>query len=386
MISAVKLELDQVSDLNSPVFFTYQEILYWLNLAQPTLVKQKLFGNNARQEGFEQTQKRIDDIISLVKEETGITLISAGSNYPDSYYIATSSIGSNSSKYMYYLDSQPYGELYDTLAITGATQTNPVVVTVNDLAYLKNGDSITIASVGGMVELDGTHTVANISTTNNTFECLGVNGTGYTAYTSGGTVDYTQSYHLFTDIITTDLIDKFIQTPFNKPYIEKPKVFFLDDKLYIIPDADTGTLSTITVKYIQQPKNLITSGVTQNNLNISGVTKANPAVVTVDNLGNLQNGDEILILDVVGMTQLNGNTYTVANIDTSAVTFELSGTNSTGYGTWSSGGIVGIYSIERSQLPENIHNELVSLCVYLMLEQATSERIQSNNDKLNRME
>ena len=70
---------------------------------------------------------------------------------------------------------------------------------------------------------------------------------------------------------------------------------------------------------------------------ITGITKANPAVVTATSHG-FSNGDEVDISGVVGMTQVNGNTYTVAN--KTANTFELSGIDSTGYSTYTSGGIV----------------------------------------------
>ena len=54
---------------------------------------------------------------------------------------------------------------------------------------------------------------------------------------------------------------------------------------------------------------------------ITGVTQANPAVVTSNGHG-LNNGNKIVISAVVGMTQLNGNTYYVQNAATN--TFSLS--------------------------------------------------------------
>jgi len=69
--------------------------------------------------------------------------------------------------------------------ITAATTGNPVVITSASHG-LSNGDEITIASVGGMTQINGiVATVANKTT--NTFELSGVDGTGFTAYTSGGT-------------------------------------------------------------------------------------------------------------------------------------------------------------------------------------------------------
>lgn len=79
------------------------------------------------------------------------------------------------------------GLSYDGLeaTISGATQANPVVVTATSHGY-SNGDTVYINNVVGMTEInDEVFTVANA--TANTFELSGIDGTGYTAYTSGGT-------------------------------------------------------------------------------------------------------------------------------------------------------------------------------------------------------
>lgn len=76
-------------------------------------------------------------------------------------------------------------------------------------------------------------------------------------------------------------------------------------------------------------------------LTITGITQANPAVVTVSSIGDLENGDQIVIQNVSGMTEVNfdgSNIYTVANI--SSNTFELQGINSSAYGAYTSGGTV----------------------------------------------
>lgn len=68
---------------------------------------------------------------------------------------------------------------------------------------------------------------------------------------------------------------------------------------------------------------------------ITAATRANPCVVTIA-AHDLVNGESIFIQNVGGMTQLNGNTYTVANAATDTV--ELSGTDSSAYGVYTSGG------------------------------------------------
>lgn len=71
-----------------------------------------------------------------------------------------------------------------TAAITAATAANPVVVTSAAHGF-SNGDIVAIDGVVGMVEInDRTFTVASAAA--NTFALTSENGTGHTAYTSGG--------------------------------------------------------------------------------------------------------------------------------------------------------------------------------------------------------
>lgn len=69
-------------------------------------------------------------------------------------------------------------------AITGATQANPIVITAVGHSY-DNDDTVLISGVVGMTEINGRRfTVA--SQTANTFELKEEDGTGFTAYVSGG--------------------------------------------------------------------------------------------------------------------------------------------------------------------------------------------------------
>jgi len=79
---------------------------------------------------------------------------------------------------------------------------------------------------------------------------------------------------------------------------------------------------------------------------ITNITKANPAVVTYSGADTFANGDRVIIQNVLGMTEVNNREFTVANVNTGANTFELSGVNSAGYTTYASGGTVAeIYEI-----------------------------------------
>jgi hypothetical protein len=72
-------------------------------------------------------------------------------------------------------------------------------------------------------------------------------------------------------------------------------------------------------------------------IDMTGATQANPCVITAPGHG-MSNGQEVLISNVVGMTELNGNIYSITGVTTD--TFNLVGINSTGFTAYSSGGEV----------------------------------------------
>ena len=78
--------------------------------------------------------------------------------------------------------------------------------------------------------------------------------------------------------------------------------------------------------------------VVQTGQSITGITKANPAVITYSGSDTYANGDRVRVSGVVGMTEINNRIVTVANVNTGANTFEASGLNSSGFTTYSSGG------------------------------------------------
>lgn len=74
--------------------------------------------------------------------------------------------------------------------------------------------------------------------------------------------------------------------------------------------------------------------------NITGITKANPAVVTYSGADTFNNGDEVYIEGVSGMTEVNGRLFTINNVNTGANTFELQGVDSTGYTAYTANGTI----------------------------------------------
>lgn len=68
---------------------------------------------------------------------------------------------------------------------------------------------------------------------------------------------------------------------------------------------------------------------------ITGISNANPGQVTTSTAHTYANGSKVYIYNVVGMTEVNGNTYTTTS--TGSTTFTI-GVDTSGYGVWSSGG------------------------------------------------
>jgi len=108
-------------------------------------------------------------------------------------------------------------------------------------------------------------------------------------------------------------------------------------------DAETG---------VSAPRYRVVSS-TVPKLTITGITKANPGVITYTGT-DPSNGDYIYINDVLGMVQINGVYGKIANVNTGAKTFELNteagaAHNTTTYSTYTGDGTVGFtYAFNRA--------------------------------------
>lgn len=94
--------------------------------------------------------------------------------------------------------------------------------------------------------------------------------------------------------------------------------------------------------------------VTETALVITGITAANPGVLTYTGT-DPSNGDHIDLAAIVGMTELNGRRVTVANVNAGANTFELSGINTTAYAAYVSGGTASkVYTLTTPYAEANV--------------------------------
>lgn len=116
-----------------------------------------------------------------------------------------------------------------------------------------------------------------------------------------------------------------------------------------ISSADQGYILEFGDSIIRFYKD--NSAITATAQDITNITNADPAVVTYSGADTYANGDEIFISNVVGMDNINGLFYKVANVNAGANTFELTyvdGNNidTASFGSYSSGGTVAeVYEI-----------------------------------------
>jgi len=81
-------------------------------------------------------------------------------------------------------------------------------------------------------------------------------------------------------------------------------------------------------------------------LAMSGATQANPVRVTTSAAHGLSTGDEVHIDNVVGMTEINGLTFTITVFD--ADEFDLDGEDGTGHTAYVSGGDIWLVRVKTT--------------------------------------
>ncbi len=101
-----------------------------------------------------------------------------------------------------------------------------------------------------------------------------------------------------------------------------------------------AVLQTVTTHYTLDTTTGIVTWVATSTKTITGITQANPGVVTATAHG-FTNGQLVYISGVGGMTQVNNLVFTVAGATSN--TFQLSGVNTTSYTAYTSGGTAALY-------------------------------------------
>lgn len=101
---AFDLELDKTLDFELP-YISPEQKDYWLNKAQDRFIKSRIFGTNALGKAFEESEKRVDDLRTIVTRPSPLTSVLSITNVyttdlPDDYqYLLRHQCSVVSSKY-----------------------------------------------------------------------------------------------------------------------------------------------------------------------------------------------------------------------------------------------------------------------------------------------
>lgn len=194
-----------------------------------------------------------------------------------------------------------------------------VTVTMSADIGLQNGDIVSISDVVGMIEVnDRDFKVSGKS--GNSFVLDGIDGSTFTAYTSGGTV---QSAHY--DSISFELVSaawnpwmqegKQSQLGYIDLFIETDPVSELSVEFYV--NNEFTPYATRRINMLPNMRELAS---------ISDITNANPGNVSAGQHG-LSTGDTAFIYNVRGMNGINGEEITVTKVDDDNFTIGIDTTN-----------------------------------------------------------
>lgn len=249
--------------------------------------------------------------------------------------------------------------------LTAATKASPCQLT--SVAHgFSVGDRIYVSGIVGMTELNDRYFKVRTVPTADTFtlswvgdgtaEGTALDSSSFTTYTSGGTAE--RVYTIATPYATADLSTlQFCQSAgtmiITHPSYAPRKLTRASATSWTIAtptygpttsyptggSATVGAAGTGTFNYMVTAEDEATgieslSG-TAHTRTVTGITNANPAVVTVSASVDTiyQTGDEIQMGTVTGMTEVSGRRFKIARLSTT--TFQLVGENSTSYGVFS---------------------------------------------------
>lgn len=324
-----KLELDKTTALELPAFLT-EEIDDWLNMAIRKFVKTRYAGVNPKREAFEQSQKRIDDLRSLVREQA--LVCSTASLKPNSYEANLDDLS-----FIYWL---ALGEecLIGYNSISDSTSS----VASGDLIVGQIYKVITDSIVHNSVSYDiGDYFVASTTT--------------YTG--SGGCTLQSQKRTPITEA-TVDEYTKLIDNPYSSHILHyddaHPLRLFYQDTVELIGDGNYGVVRYY-LRYLKAPQTL----------NIS--TDVASGSIAAGTLYEVRNSDSSYVT-YNGSNYYNGQTFLGVS----------------GVATYSESGTSTVHI--TIDMPVHTHDEIVKLAVNMTLENIEQPRYQTHMVEVGTME
>ena len=312
---AVRYEIDKTDSLDS-VGFLPEEYDYWLNSAIINKVKSKFSGSGVKREAFEQNQKRIDDLRTLVKE-TSISTTKGSESY-DISNVYKASLPSTS--YWFTL-----AEEADIVYKTGTSSVGTSNLTVGSYYKVEDG------------------TITHDSTNYSDGEYFKASTTNYTESSGSPKVYLCTKKRVSINETTSDQFKFDFENPYNEynfyNYEAKPLRLFRDNQVYLISDGNYG-IANYYLTYLKKPQEISID------------------TITTINSGTLYDVSENNIT-------YNSTSYTPGD------TFE---------GVDSETSFTGSGEVRKTiDLPEHTHDEIVKEAANMMLENTENPRYQSHS-------
>lgn len=243
--------------------------------------------------------------------------------------------------------------------ITGITLQSPCLVTFGSSHGYTAGDHVIISGIVGTIQVHGRYEVQTPSATTITlYDTSGsaIDATAFTAWSSGGTV--ARVYKIATPYLEADLQTlKFTQSAdvmyLTHPTYQRRKLSRSGHASWTLTAVTEGpTLSGPTALAVtnggsgagytfEYQVTALTANGTESlpgveaGRAISAIALTNPVRITTATHG-YSDGQEVLISDITGTTELNGRRFYIEVISTTE--FDLIGVDGTSYTAWSSGG------------------------------------------------
>ncbi len=324
-----KLELDKTAALELPAFLV-EEIDDWLNNAIRKFVKTRYSGINVKREAFEQSQKRTDDLRTLVREQT--LICTTGDVKPNSYIADL-----------------------DSLSFTYWTALGEEGL----IGYQSISDSTSGVASGSLVSGQVYKVItASVVHSGTTYSAGDYFVASTTTYTGSGSCVLQSQRRVSIKETTIDEYSKQLDDPYSDHILHyddaNPLRLFYQDTVELIGDGNYGVVRYY-LRYLKAPQTIgISTDVATGSIaagTLYEVRNSDTSYVTY-NGSNYSNGETFL--GVVGVT-----TYTESVASTVHITIDL---------------------------PVHTHDEIVKLAVNMTLENIEQPRYQTHMVEVSTME
>lgn len=232
---AVRYEIDKTDSLDS-VGFLPEEYDYWLNSAIINEVKSKFSGSGVSREAFEQNQKRIDDLRTLVVQSS----------------ISTTNDSNKSDKPNVYKASLPSSSYWFTVGEEV------------DIVYKDSTESVTSLTIDSWYKVEN-GSITHDGSTYEPGDYFKATTTSFTTNDSGKVYECTIKRQGITET-TSDRYKFDYENPYNEYNFynknAKPLRLFRDNEVHLISDGNYG-VPNYYLTYLKRPQKISIEPVTE---------------------------------------------------------------------------------------------------------------------------